>query len=151
MIVLLRVGGDDISQQVQLKKKILKDQAELDTAKTGSARYAELQNGLMINKLELEKIQKAIKVNNPLYYQSFLDSSFITLKDVKHNILQNHQALIELFTGDSSVYTLVITPQKSYITQVKKTGFDETVNTYIAHISNRDLVNREFEIFKKVS
>lgn len=145
------VGQDDISQQVQLKKKILKDQAELDTAKTGSARYAELQNGLMINKLELEKIQKTIKKNNPLYYQSFLDSSFITLKNVKQIILQGHQALIEIFTGDSAVYTLVITPQKSYITQVDKADFDATLNTYITHISNRDLLNRQFKIFKKAS
>src|SRR5450432_3554746 len=90
-----------------------------------------------------------IKQNNPLYYQTFFDTSFITSKDVKDHLLDNHQALLELFSGDSSIYSLLMTRQKVYFNRINKTDFDSTVDSYVSYISNPELLNRRFDDYIK--
>ena len=80
-------------------------------------------------------MRELIKTNNPLYYQSFVDKNFITIKDVQE-ILKDHQALVELFAGDSAVYILVVTSQKSYLQKINKNYFDRLSDTYSNYISH---------------
>src|SRR5262245_63080621 len=93
----------------KLQKKIL--QAEQDIARSGNSnRLNELQDQLFTKKHELELLQEQIKSNNPLYFQNFLDTGFITLGKVTKELLGEHQALIELFAGDSALYSLLSLP-----------------------------------------
>jgi hypothetical protein len=90
--------------QTEIKKKILQLQSEFDKTDKSSARFSELQSELFSHKQELDRLQQIIKTKNPLYYQSFLDPTFITVQDIKQKVLNDRGALVEIFTGDSAVY-----------------------------------------------
>lgn len=141
----------DIMQQTEIQKKIWQLQNEFDKTDKRSARYATLQNELFSRKQELDNLKQVIKTKNPLYYQSFLDSTFITVADIKQKILNDHTALVEIFTGDSAVYVLAITKQNIHLQKIEKAGYEKLTGSFIDYISNADVLNRNYEAFRKVS
>jgi CHAT domain-containing protein len=140
----LLLDQHDIWNLAQIKKKILQLNRESGTPDQSSARYAEIQNALFTNNRELNRLDKLIKNHNPLYNQRIQDTSGIYLADIQKNILKDHDAMLELFNGDSAVYSLMITPHNSYLNKINKQDFDSTANLFLAYISNQDLLNREF-------
>jgi CHAT domain-containing protein/tetratricopeptide (TPR) repeat protein len=145
------VGEKDILNQTQIKKKILQLERDLNKTNKSSKRHSELENELFSSRQELERLQELIKINNPLYYQNFVDENIITVKDVRQRILKNHQALVELFVGDSAVYILAITAQKSFLQKIDKTDFDRLSDSYRNYISKQDLLNKNFDAFRNQS
>lgn len=145
------LGTDDILKQVQVKKKIINLERELTSMVGNSKKYEEIEQTRFELAQELDRLEQSIKVNNPLYYQSTLDTSFITIQDVQNKLLNNHQALLEIFSGDSAVYTLLITPKNVYLNKVSKSDFDATTNSYISYISNPDLMNKDFRGFTRTA
>jgi hypothetical protein len=89
-------------------------------------------------------LSQTIKNKNPLYYQSQIDSNVITIGQVREKILNDHQGLLELFVGDSSVYSLLITADRVYFNQINPVDFDNTVSAYTTIISDPLLLNRNF-------
>ena len=138
---LSKLSNDDILQQAQINKKILQLEKEIIATDPSSKKHAELQTQLFTSKQESDRIEQLIKTHNPLYYQSFLDTTFITLKEVQKNLLKDHQALIELFNGDSNVYSLLITPQHTYLNKIDKKDYDNITKSYITFVSNSTLLN----------
>jgi CHAT domain-containing protein len=142
---------NDIHRQAQLEKQIRQLQEELNGTDKSSSHYSGIQDEIFANGQELERLGDLIKTNNPLYYQNFVEKDFITIKDVHGKILKDHQALVELFAGDSAVYVLVITSQRSYLKKIDKNSFDRLSDGYKNFISNPDLLNRSFSQFKDLS
>jgi len=134
------MGEEDIMKQTQLIKKIQQLKASAGSTEE-----------IFTNQRELERLKQGIKEKNPLYYQSFVDTNFITIRDVEQKILNDHQALVELFEGDSSVYVLGITSHRSYLQKINKTTFDSLSTAYIAFLSDHEKLNRNFNEFTKVS
>jgi CHAT domain-containing protein len=145
------MAESDIMQQTQLKKEILSIEREMKTAGISSARFQESQSKINELNLTLNNLLDGIKQKNPLYYQSFVDSSMISISDVQRKILNNHQALVELFVGDSAVYTLVITPRNVQIRKADKPRFDSLSRIYTDYISSSEKLNRKYDEFIRVS
>ncbi|MES2647058.1 MAG: CHAT domain-containing protein [Bacteroidota bacterium] len=141
----------DIMQQSEIQKKILALQYEIDKTIKGTARLTELQNELFSYKQQLDQLKQIIKRNSPLYYQSFLDSNFITIAEVKQNILEDHKALVEIFTGDSAVYVLVITRQNARLRKISKTDYQELTTSFVNYVSSYDLLNKNYTSFRKTA
>ena len=59
--------------------------------------------------------------------------------------------MVELFTGDSAVYLIVITQQSSQLQKINKTDFDRLSDAYRNFISKPDLLNRNPDVFKNLS
>jgi CHAT domain-containing protein len=145
------VGENNILRQTQLEKRILQLERELNNSSETSLRNSAWESELLSSKQEFERLRDLIKVNTPLYYQNFVEKKFIAIKDVKDKILNDHQALVELFAGDTAIYVLVITSRRSYLKKIDKGSFDPLSNTYRSFISNPDLLNRSFDKFKNLS
>ncbi len=145
------LNEEDIGKQTQLKKRILQLENEYKNADRTSSRFIELQKKLFVAKQELDRLIQGIKERNPLYYQSFLDSSMITLNDVRRDILSDHDAFVEIFNGDHAVFVLVLKINESRLTQVNKKAFDSLAHQYISHISDRDILNRNYDQFINLS
>jgi CHAT domain-containing protein/tetratricopeptide repeat protein len=145
------VGEENILRETQLEKQILQLQKEAVAKDKSTAQRSESENKLVSTRQELEHLRDIIKSNNPLYYQNFVEKNFITIKDVHDKILDDHQALVELFAGDSAIYVLVITLQRSYLKKIDKNLFDHLSDTYWNIVSNPDLLNRGFDKFKGIS
>ncbi len=139
----------EIQQQTQLKKNILLLQRKLAAGQ--SLADSTLQNELFTKKQQLDRLQESIRTSNPLYYQNFLDTGFISLPDVRKNILNDHQALMEIFEGDSAVYTLLIMPTYIQLQKTNKSIFDNLSGLFIKHISNPSFLNKNYSSFLEIS
>lgn len=145
------LGENDIRKQSQLAITLNQMERQIRELGAGSKQAEALEEKRIKLKEDQIQLQQRIKDKNPLYYQSFLDTTFNTLRDIRQNILKNHQALVELFAGDSAVYAMVITSNTSYFTKINRQTYDSTVNLCIAYISDPVLLNRQFNSFVKQS
>jgi CHAT domain-containing protein len=144
------LASDDISKRVQLNKKIMNLQAEADITGNNSKRTTDIQGELILQKQEQQRLEEQIRIKSPLYYQG-IDPDEITLDDVKRKLLKDHQALLEIFSGDSAVYFLLITSGNNYFHRINKNEFDKVAGSYISYISDPGLLNRDFAGFRKTS
>jgi CHAT domain-containing protein len=141
------LASDVISKRVQFSKMIMKLQTEADTTSMHSKRYDEIKIELMNHKQEL---QAQLRIKSPLYDQG-IDPDDITLDDIKTKLLKDHQALLEVFSGDSAVYILLITSRQNYFNRINKNEFDSIARSYISYVSDPSLLNKDFAGFRKVS
>ena len=144
-------GQDNILRKAQVEKKIQQLEREMSSSDKTSADYSDLENEIFDSRQELTQLGELIKANAPLYYQSFVDTTSISVGDVQKSILKDHRALVELFSGDSAVYILVMTQQKASLQRVNKTDFDRLSEAYRNLLSKADFLNRNFETFKNLS
>jgi tetratricopeptide (TPR) repeat protein len=136
---------EDIIRLAQLKKKMLQDQKNLNNlADTAVPNRAEIQSDLFDSRRETEHVEQSIRARNPLYYQSFLDTVFITLRQAQSELSNDRQFLIELFTGDSADYCLIVTPRDVRLSRINREDFDSTANRFISYISDPAALNRHF-------
>jgi len=144
-------GERDILEQTQVKKRIVQLERNLYQLDKNSSQYNELQNELFDNRKRLDGLEKAIEVNNPFYYQNFIDPATITIKDIKRKILKDHNALFEIFSGDSAVYILAITRESNYLLRADKNRFVSLSNEYMAYLSDPAVINRDLIRFAEVA
>ena len=137
----------DINEQAMLTRQIQQLERQIANQDKSAANYLQLQNELQDKRDRLAYLKDAIKEKNPLYYQNALDSSHITIRDVREKLLKDHQALLELFEGDSSIYALLITPGQLTFKRIGKNDFDNTVRLYTEYISKINMLSRHFEDF----
>jgi hypothetical protein len=136
------LGADMISKQVEVKKKILHLKKKYPNS-TGEARE-EIQRNLFSLQQELNQLEQSIKRTNPLYYQTVLDTSQFQLSDAVNNLLTDHNGLIEIFSGDSAVYILTISRNKTWLKRIDKLKYETAVDAYMTYLSDPDLLNRDF-------
>jgi len=145
------VGEVDISKQTQVKLKIKLLEEEIATNMILPERRKELENELFSSKQELDALIESIKFKNPLYYQNFIDSTRITIENVKSQILNNHQAFIEIYAGDSAIYELILLKEKNHFKTINKVEFDSLSKLYLSYISDPVINNSHFNDFVRVS
>ena len=146
-----RTADEELLKQAQLKKKQMLLEREQNEIKISSHRFVEIQKELIVVRRDLERLGQTMRLKNPLYYQNFVDTSFITLEEVKEKLFKDHQVFLEMFEGDSAVYSLVITPGQTYFNKINKSEFDITTKKYIAYISDHALLNRHFADYAKTA
>ena len=144
------MGEGDILKLTQLKKKILQRERELTNA-GATSEQSTLREEIFSSKQELERLEQFIKTQNPMYYQNYLDTGVITLEYVQQRLLKKDQALLEIFSGDSAVYALQVTTTNCYLTKIDKPDFEATSSKYILHLSNPEIMNRDFNDFVNTS
>ena len=103
------MADTDIAKQAILKKAIIELDNTLNRTPASSDEYLKIQKELYIKNQQFDILTNSIKNKNPLYYKNYLDTSFITLSQLRKNILSNNKTLVEIFSGDSAVYVLNIT------------------------------------------
>lgn len=145
------MGQEDILRQTQVRKKILQLERDIRETPDTSKKWGDLQNDLFGGQQELDRLNQVIKIRNPLYYQSNLDSTSIMLKDVREYLLRDHNALMEIFVGDSAVYSVVITNEKTSLNRINRMAYEKLSSSYNGYILHSDVLNRDFKGFKETS
>jgi len=143
--------GDDIVKQAELKTLIHHLQLEADTLPPSSDRNIALRSEILSARQKLEKLRYAVGEKNPYYYYSFLDSNFISIRDIQYKILKTHSALIEMFNGDSAVYVMIITEHDAYFNKIDKELYSKGVVSLISYISDFEAMNSKYGEFLKIS
>lgn len=127
------IDNDKIQQLSQVRKKIL----QLEREENQSALINEIFN----SKQELDRLKQLVKKVGHLEYQYVPDSGLIY---VRRDLLKEHQALLELFSGDSAIYCLLIIPGHARLSRIDKPDFDGTTKLYLSYISSPDKLNADF-------
>jgi CHAT domain-containing protein len=143
--------NQEMLDQYQLKSRINHLQNELDTTNPNSDRYSLIQAEIIKKKEAQDRLLANIRVNDPLYFARNSNAEFMSVRDVQNNILKDHNALIEIFNGDSSLFTLIITNSKTSISKIDKRSFDSLSQNFMAFISNSSLLNKQFPEFTNIS
>lgn len=145
------MGEQDILQQTQAMKTISTLNRALDDAKLTPAKRVKMEDERTANQQLLTRLTNTIKTRNPFYYQSFLDSNFITLAQVKQTTLKDYGALVEVFSGDSAVYVMTIAAGDTRLRKINKKAYDSLAGLFVQYLRNYNLQNGHFETFTQVS
>jgi len=137
----------EITELSQAKKNVLLLERKIQTNDSSNGTASELQKELLDKRNQLDLLKETIKRKNPLYYQNVLDPSHTSLNDIYKKILNDHQALLELFEGGSAVYSLFITRQYIYFNKINKNDFDNYAGHFNSFLSNKDLLNTKLPEF----
>src|SRR6185437_9965090 len=135
----------DIANQTVLKKNIIDLNVKLSSTAQSSDEYLKIQKDLYLKNQQLDILTNSIKNKNPMYFKNYLDTSFISLGQLRKNILGNSKALIEIFSGDSAVYVLIITNRNQSLTKINKQLYDSLATSFNSFISNPGLLNKDFK------
>ncbi len=146
-----KLSNEEIFELAQVKRKTLRLQREINKMDTSSVQSRNLQPELFANNQELDRLEQIIRHNSPLYYQSILDTGFIGLKEIQKGLLKDHHALLEIFAGDSSDYSLFMTKQNIYFNKINKADFDSTTGSYISYLSDPVLLNSHYDSYIKTA
>jgi len=134
-----------------IKMKILDLNRTLKNLDPSTSAYSEIHNELFNYNGDLATLELQIQKHNPAYLKAIEDTGTIHLKEVQQIILKDHDALLELFDGDSAVYLLIITPKQVCINQISKSDFEKTSGDYISYISDPSMINSHFDQFIEVA
>jgi CHAT domain-containing protein len=139
--------SEDMYEQTQVNKKIVLLETSLQQTSKSSKAYDSLQAELLSSKQELDRLRTDFKEKNQFYYQSFLDTNFVTVEDVDKKLLNDHQAIVEVFEGDSAVYVLSLMNNYRIITKVNKQEYDRLSTSFISYVSDDERANQHFGDF----
>jgi len=131
------LSKEDMLKQAQWKIEIQTLKQEAEGKNLSAARRTELSTELFQYTWRLDSLEKGIK--------GLADTVTITLQDVRNKLLHDHDALLELFAGDSTVYALQVTRGKTSLVRMGKTAFDSLSRSYIRYISNAVATNRDMQ------
>jgi tetratricopeptide (TPR) repeat protein len=140
----------DISRLNELKERIAELSSVINSLPDSSEKKAMLRDSLGIENDKMYGLVQSIKSGNPLYYQN-MDTIMAGIPDVRKKLLADYQAIIEMFSGDSAVYSLLITDKTAFVSKINKNDFAYSVNAYTYYISNYEILNRNFTAFRNVS
>ena len=140
-------ADSDIAKQAVVKKTIAELEQKLETVPTSSDDYLAIQKKLYANNQQLIVLVNNIKNRIPAFYQNYLDTAFITISQLRKNILNNSQTLVEIFSGDSAVYVLTISGNNQILSKINKQLYDSLTTSFNSFITNRYLLNQHFKDF----
>ncbi len=144
-------GENEILTMAQVKTRIFQKRKELLTHDASSKEYFEIQNELKSDNQELDRLVDIIRAKNPVYYHGFVDTTFIDLYQIRKNLLNDHQGLVEFYSGDSAVYSILITQKEVHLNKISKAIYENLVSSYNRYISDVGLLNKEFSTFSAIS
>ena len=146
-------GDSSVLELAAIRKKIPNLERQMTTLKSDSKEYSEIQRSLFLLKEQSGRLDQLIKERNPWYYQSLIDTNFIKIKDAQRKLtgINYAQSILEFFHGDSAIYVLFITKDKSTIIRINKDKYENLVNQYISYLSNPEKENKDYAGFIQCS
>jgi hypothetical protein len=73
------------------------------------------------------------------------------LSDLRGTLLSDHSALLEIFYGDSAVYTLLATNGHVWLDRIDKAAYDNAVSSFLSYLGNDALLNSDFGGYTRVA
>ena len=143
--------NNEVLEQYKLKTAINQLENELDTTNTLSDKYSKLQAEIISKKEEQDRLSLKINAKDPLFFARNSGTETINIRDVQNTIFKDHSALVEIFNGDSSLFTLTITGSESRMEKIGKRSFDSLSRRFLSFISNSRLINTQFPDFTNTS
>ncbi|MBS1574544.1 MAG: CHAT domain-containing protein [Bacteroidetes bacterium] len=140
----------DISELDYVKKEMVLINASINELPENAKKRIVLRDSLSKATDKLYNLEQSIKIHYPLYYQN-LDTFVMTIPELRNKLLADHHAVFEIFSGDSCIYSLLVTDKNAVINKIDKPDFETTANRYTAYLSDHNVLNKDFGGFIKTA
>ncbi len=94
---------------------------------------AEYNNLLAEATISLDSFQNELKENYPNYYRLQYDTSLVSIKEIQKEFINNNQAILNFFVGETNIYSLLISKNKIHINETPK---DFPLNELVQQMRN---------------
>ncbi len=111
----------------------------------------ELQERWYATQQELKTHTENLKKKYPYYFRYKLDTTAVTLSDMRRGLAKEDQTFVEYFTTDDAVYILVVAADTSVFKKVNYPNLKEDVNSFLTFCSNAGLLNSSYPDFLRLS
>lgn len=141
----------DLSNEINRIEKIIYEEVEKGTTQDSSL-VLNMQNKLFKLQIKSDSLIEIARNKYPKYFQLKFQNKTTTVENIQFNILSTTQALLEYFTGDSSIFAFLITPTDCEIIEIKKNfPLDSLVqqlqqSTYTCHLTDCSEAEKQKEI-----
>lgn len=132
--------NSDELKEIRLQESILKDSISkyqklvfqhTQTPNQTSPKTEKYKNQLFEFNTEFDNFILNLKTHHPQYFKLKYQNETIPVEKIQTQLLSTNQALIEYFTGDSSIYAFIITPSEYKIVEIKK---DFPLNDWVSQL-----------------
>ncbi len=144
------LDNDAITSLATIKSKLVYFQGIRKGAIENSITYKQYADSILTYSQAMYYKQEGIRQQHKRYYQ-YNDTTMASVNDVRKYLLNDHQALVEIFSGAADEYILMITPGGMRVKRIDKTTCDQLTGKFITYITNRNLLNSDFNGFKTLS
>jgi CHAT domain-containing protein len=95
---------------------------------------------------------RAVLLNDQLTAKHWLGvEDSIPLHRIQQKLLKDHSALLEIFAGDSAVYSLMVTRSQVQLEKFSKKDWDSLTALFSAYNADAARINKDFGGYRKVS
>lgn len=136
-----------LAERAVIKKRILRLEKDMEGMSPDAEAYAELQTSLFAAKQELDRYDQVVRKQ----IAAGRNFSFSTLSVLRARLEKGQQSFFELYAGDSAVYSLLVSGQRTELGVIKKSRFDSLAQLYMTYISDAERSNRDMPGFVRTS
>ncbi len=133
----------------QLRKDIRRLELEQDTLRQENPRMDIVKRELFTMRQNEEVLREKLRKQNPLFFQNQLDSGFITLERFRKAFFPANGSFVELLTGDSAVYIMILTGNDLQIKRVPVDSYRSLLARAIQQVSSPEFQNAHFTEFRQ--
>ncbi|MGB8191177.1 MAG: CHAT domain-containing protein, partial [Chitinophagaceae bacterium] len=145
------LAAEDITRMIQMRKKLSEIDHASEAAASNPDEYARLsvQRSQIIN--DIYSLEGLVKKRNPLYYSNMIDTNAVSLHSVQQMLMKERQVLLELFAGDSAVYSLLVTPAGVQLKKIDKRLYNTLTTAFLYYTSDAGRLNSNFTAYRKTA
>jgi CHAT domain-containing protein/tetratricopeptide (TPR) repeat protein len=139
------------AREQQLRQRVADWQAKVATEKPNTPIYAKYLDSLRTVQEQQEAFVRELERTNPAYYRYKYDNQTIPLSRVKDELTNRKASLLTYFIGDSTLYTLSITPNGTKLLRLPANTYTKPAAELLALNANPDALNRQFAHYLTVA
>lgn len=133
-----------LASRAVLRKQIRKLEKEIEGVRPDTEEYAKLQTALFSARQQLDRFDQGLQKPDTA-------STLIGLPALQRHLRQSSSSFLELYAGDSAVYSLLVTPQTARVKQIDVTTFDSLALAYGSFIADPERLNRDMPGFTRTA
>lgn len=141
----------DAEKEKLIKQKLANLQIKLSEKKSDSKEYATIRSELFNAQDEQQTFIQQLEKHNPQYYAYKYNNRVPDLKDLRTKVIPEGQTFISYFVGDSAVYGLGISLNKSILKRISIKEYLQYTQEFQNLLGSRQKQNKEFGSYLAVS
>ncbi len=134
-----------------LKKQIRDLEIQKDTLPPSDKQFTDVNKQLFTLRQNEQTLRENIRRNNPVFFQSQIDSSIVSLKDFRKAFFPANGSFVEMLVGDSAVFVMMVTENEVSVKKISLPEYQTAAEQFIAQVSGVDQQNINYYAFKTAS
>jgi CHAT domain-containing protein/tetratricopeptide (TPR) repeat protein len=152
-----QLSPQDLAQEKEFQQQIAELTKKMSAEKESSQNYLNFQNKLSEIQTQQEQFIKGLETKNPVYFRYKYDTTLYNLGDIKKYLIKakngtkSGSTLIEYFVGDTAIYALKVTPEKTDFLKISSKEYSSNAKLFLKYCTDNQMINKNYQDFLQVS